>query len=679
MGGLTGPEASTGEKIASWALPIGAGLAAAVHPAGARGLAGVTSAINTGLYARQINRQEEEDRALGRNITSLLDRPGSIEGRTGALAEPEAAGISEGVTVQPSLKQVLGREGELVRTLAGTPGTARSAATLLSSIIAPKPNYHIQSRWNQDKNANELVAINMADPTKPPIPLPGMGQIPADYMPPGVRAALGMPEQAPPPPPEMPSVPARNQQGQLPIPYAEPAQRATIPTPPPSAAPAAPAGPMAPGPGVAAPGPSPRPTATARWDPQKGWTYTLGQGEVQTTWKEAPYQGRNYIWALQTDPKNPAAVYAPRPVIPAPSPDARQRIEDQVRAWLPDDDPNFLQAVYETSAVLGTPGIDQQTAAAGLSRIRRKYAGGTQPTVAPSGVPGATRPAEVPGPPARTTPPAVPGAPPSGAPVTGGAAAPAPSKSLDPTELQAEGARVKSAQEAAAAGAKTTATEAAQAAFPPKAQDATLYRHKKTWSPPPSNMSLTQIQQSSDYAPINQQSIQAVAQARVVKGMFGEIDQIMARRPDLYPTTTGDKVKDAYNLTKATAYFKIPGIAKYDRDLARLEAITAALPTLVKAFGDTANIAVAERYIAERSIGLTPSMRDAAQARIDTLRGFMNEAMSGNGLEPSSVRPLRAATQGEYARARRDAKGDPAKTREILKDMGIDTTLDMVK
>src|SRR5262245_66140976 len=94
MGGLTGPEASTGEKIASWALPIGAGLAAAVHPAGARGLAGVTSAINTGLYARQINRQEEEDRALGKNILGLLDQPtGQLEPRTGAMAEPEAMGI----------------------------------------------------------------------------------------------------------------------------------------------------------------------------------------------------------------------------------------------------------------------------------------------------------------------------------------------------------------------------------------------------------------------------------------------------------------------------------------------------------------------------------------------------------------------------------------------------------
>src|SRR5262245_29279231 len=139
MGGLTSPEASTGEKIASWALPIGAGLAAAVHPAGARGLAGVTSAINTGLYARQVNR-EEEDRALGRNIMGLLDRPSgqygppTSEPRTGAMAEPEAMGTQPAMLPGKSLslRDVMGAGPTAIAELAAkSPGMARTALPYL--------------------------------------------------------------------------------------------------------------------------------------------------------------------------------------------------------------------------------------------------------------------------------------------------------------------------------------------------------------------------------------------------------------------------------------------------------------------------------------------------------------------------------------------------------------------
>src|SRR5262245_16645813 len=168
MGGLTGPDATTGEKIASWALPIGAGLAAAVHPAGARGLAGVTSAINTGLYARQVNRQEEEDRALGRNIMGLLDRPtgrvapATYEPRTEAMAEPEAAGIMpRQLTPEKALTlgDVMGAGPRaLIETVAkpGT-GTARLALPYLAQVLEPKRNIQIVKQWNPAKNAYEHV------------------------------------------------------------------------------------------------------------------------------------------------------------------------------------------------------------------------------------------------------------------------------------------------------------------------------------------------------------------------------------------------------------------------------------------------------------------------------------------------------------------------------------------
>src|SRR5262245_8359328 len=228
MGGLTGPEASTGEKIASWALPIGAGLVAAVHPAGARGLAGVTSAINTGLYARQINRQEEEDRALGRNIVGLLDKPsgqyGPPEPRTGAMLEPEAMGI------QPqrkalSLGDVMGVGPRSLIELAGrSPGTARLALPYLAQVLEPKRNIQIVKRFNPATNSVEHVAqdVNLLKPGDV------VGTDEPSFWTPEMRAAVAARFGLGTPPP------SATQQ----IPPPPPLERgATPPTPPPDSAP----------------------------------------------------------------------------------------------------------------------------------------------------------------------------------------------------------------------------------------------------------------------------------------------------------------------------------------------------------------------------------------------------------------------------------------------------------
>lgn len=63
--------AGTGTKIASVGLPILAGLAAASHPAAARGLAGLTHAVGLGMQGQEQQRQAKRERQLREGLGGL--------------------------------------------------------------------------------------------------------------------------------------------------------------------------------------------------------------------------------------------------------------------------------------------------------------------------------------------------------------------------------------------------------------------------------------------------------------------------------------------------------------------------------------------------------------------------------------------------------------------------------
>ena len=168
----------------------------------------------------------------------------------------------------------------------------------------------------------------------------------------------------------------------------------------------------------------------------------------------------------------------------------------------------------------------------------------------------------------------------------------------------------------------------------PSPEVATHYMHKETWQGPPVGMTEREIITSKQYVQVPTNRIQALSQGRVVKGLLDTVEDIIQRRVDLFPPKTGKTMKDAAALAQATAYFNIPGVQNWDPDVARLSGLATTLPAMIKAFGDTANVAVKEREIAQESAGLRPAMQDASFARVDLIRKLINDSTSTAGFPP---------------------------------------------
>ncbi|HXG44840.1 MAG TPA: hypothetical protein VNJ71_08815, partial [Gemmatimonadales bacterium] len=141
-----------GGAISSVVLPLAAGVLAAAHPAGARGLAGLTSAVQLQALNRERQREEEERQALlgfGRRFSELLGQeavPAQPAQLTEALSpgeDPEAAAFLGRQPAQPALRlsDVLGlgpEQTELYRQMLAVPQFIPGAASALLQRMAPQ-------------------------------------------------------------------------------------------------------------------------------------------------------------------------------------------------------------------------------------------------------------------------------------------------------------------------------------------------------------------------------------------------------------------------------------------------------------------------------------------------------------------------------------------------------------
>lgn len=168
----------------------------------------------------------------------------------------------------------------------------------------------------------------------------------------------------------------------------------------------------------------------------------------------------------------------------------------------------------------------------------------------------------------------------------------------------------------------------------PSAVEATHYVNKVTLQPPPTGMTLTEIQQSGQYQQVPTGSIPAIKQLNTVKSMLDEAEKVIESRPDLFPPSVKSLVMDNIKVAKSASLY-LAG-KKTDADIGNLEALKVALPTTVKAFGDTGNVAVKEREITDAALGLSPSTKEAAMARINTIRRLVNASAATAGF-PSLV------------------------------------------
>lgn len=193
---------------------------------------------------------------------------------------------------------------------------------------------------------------------------------------------------------------------------------------------------------------------------------------------------------------------------------------------------------------------------------------------------------------------------------------------------------------------------------PPSATDATHYVNKTTLQPPPPGATLSQIQQSGQYVQVAPQSLPGVKQLNTVKTMLDKADSIIASRPDLFPPSSGNVLMD--NLKVAQAKAKFLAGKNTDPDVRELYSLQAGLPSVVKAFGDTANVAVAEREITQHAMGLGAATREAAESSTRTIRDMADAGAQALGfpglLKRQQGQPAQGAPQGARTLRIRDPK-----------------------
>jgi hypothetical protein len=131
----------------------------------------------------------------------------------------------------------------------------------------------------------------------------------------------------------------------------------------------------------------------------------------------------------------------------------------------------------------------------------------------------------------------------------------------------------------------------------------------------------------------------SLRQLNTTKGLLDSIEGVIMKRPDLFPIATGNAAQDGVAVTTARAKFlaltnPMSPMKGTDADVATLESNRVGLPSTVRAFGDVGNIAIPEQRIAAESIGLTPSTREAALARVENIRALLNGPIAQAGLPP---------------------------------------------
>jgi hypothetical protein len=630
-------------------------MAAAAHPAGARGLAGLTSAVQNQLAVREFGRREKSERDLGMRLSSMLDQPTGEEipdptSLAPLAAQREQAETPEGTvpitrpTRQQRLSDVLGRgQAGLVRSLAES-GYSRDAAALLGSQIAPRP---LTPAWHQVTNYDPATKQNVTtwvDLNKNPNVV-GRSK-PQETLEDFERIIRNRGQQAP--APTAPSEP--------------------IPEPPPGPPPEPP--PYGSAPTVAPPaagGTQQRPTPRVSYHRTASGEITANVSEGEFGFEKTTIRGPggvNYQVLFRKDPVSGQLVGDPISLGEAPLNEKDTEYRRLARLFKPNPGEPEYETLLGEIANLPTDQIDRGVK---MNDLYRRYGRRTAELgPPPSPQMGAAAPQQRP----PSYSPTQAGVTVTAPPATGQVSAP------DDVALQRESAAIRAQQAAAQAGQVRSATQSAENAFPPGPSVGVQYLDRN-WQAPPTGMSTTQIQQSGRYVQVAGQMLPALRQANGVKTMFEEMDKIIAKRPDLFPIKTGQKAKDAYNLGKANLYWNTPGVSNYDADVARLTALRVELPNVIKAFGDAANVAVAERSMTEAGVGIGPAMQDAAQARIDMLRKLMSSNLETAGLPALPGRPARAATMDDFARARREAKGDPGKTLQILIDAGINPNLEV--
>lgn len=141
-----------------------------------------------------------------------------------------------------------------------------------------------------------------------------------------------------------------------------------------------------------------------------------------------------------------------------------------------------------------------------------------------------------------------------------------------------------------------------------------------------------------------------------VWGLLSKATDIVERRNDLFFPLTGSTASDIGQRTKAELAWRAKGLAG-DPDIAELKALLAAIPQMVRSFGDTGNIAFSERQMTTEATGLEgPNSKVAALSALQVLLDLTNGGMGFYGMDPLKIPRLEKALAGLKVR---DGVGRP--------------------
>ena len=215
----------------------------------------------------------------------------------------------------------------------------------------------------------------------------------------------------------------------------------------------------------------------------------------------------------------------------------------------------------------------------------------------------------------------------------------------------AERARIYYREQGKLAGTKAGATQDV-ALSGPIAHEAENYMDPETGRHP--NASLSKQEVYKTYIPVKGEGAKTVMlRARPLWEALNRIEQIITTSPDLYPPSTGSKLKD--NLAVGKAYANYFTGAKTDPRVGKLrDAFAPYGPALNRFSGDTGNVALSERATNLQALATSPRTREVALETLSELRSSIRDQMAQMGFnvdkilggwKPSSIPGVRRSVQ----------------------------------